>query len=287
MAKETHSPWIGAHVSRNGSLASTIEAAEAIGATAIQIFGSSPRVWRTVMPKEDDVAEFKKRMAESSVRAVFLHAAYLVNLASASDDLYAFSTQSLIDHLKVADMIGAEGLIFHLGSCKGGDRDEAFLREVAAMKRVLATVPGKTRLIMENTAGGGDKIGASIEDVARIYHAMKSDRVKICYDTAHGFEAGLVEAYTPDSVAKLFDAWENAVGMDAFAALHANDSKTLTGSHHDQHENIGEGHIGLKGFEALCADKRLHALPWLLETPGFDGNGPDKKNVDTLRACFS
>ncbi len=286
MIKKKDSPWIGAHVGRNGSLASTIDAAEAIGATAIQIFGSSPRVWRTMMPKADDVAAFKERREKSAVRAVFLHAAYLVNLASASADLYAFSTQSLIDHLKIADMIGAEGLIFHLGSHKGGDRDEAFAHEIAAMKRVLESVPGSTKLIMENTAGGGDKIGASIEDVARIYHAMKSDRVKICYDTAHGFEAGLVSEYTPDSVKKLFDAWEKAVGMDAFAALHANDSKTLTGSHHDQHQNIGEGHIGIKGFDALCADTRLRALPWLLETPGFDGNGPDKKNVDTLRARF-
>lgn len=287
MAKKTSAPWIGAHVGRRGSLASTIDAAEAIGATAIQIFGSSPRVWRTVMPKADDVSEFKMRMEKSPVRAVFLHAAYLVNLASASGDLYAFSTQSLIDHMKIADAIGAKGLIFHLGSFKGGDRDTAFEREVAAMKRVLESVPGTTKLIMENTAGGGDKIGASIEDVARIYHAMKSDRVKICYDTAHGFEAGLVSEYTAGSVKNLFDAWEKAVGMDAFAALHANDSKTLSGSHHDQHENIGEGHIGIQGFKALCADVRLRALPWLLETPGFDGMGPDKKNIETLRSCFS
>lgn len=285
MAKK-NDPWIGAHVSREGALVSAIDRAESIGATAIQIFGSSPRAWRTTMPSTEDIAAFKARRDASAVRAVFLHAAYLVNLASPSEDMYAFSIQSLIDHLKIAEMIGAEGLVFHLGSCKGGAREDGFAREIAAMERVLHAVPGHAKLIMENTAGGGEKIGASIEDVARMYHALNSDRVKICYDTAHGFEAGLVSEYTPDSVARLFDAWEKAVGMKAFAAIHANDSKTLSGSHHDQHENIGEGHIGVAGFRALAGEKRLSRIPWLLETPGFDGGGPDKKNVDILRSCF-
>lgn len=278
-------PIIGAHIS--GGLSASVLGAEKIGAHAMQIFGSSPRMWRTRMPLVAEIAEYKKALAKSNVRAVYLHAAYLVNLASSSPEIYAYSMQSLIDHLKIAELIGAEGVIFHLGSTKGGTREEGFAREIAAMQKILHAVPGKAELIMENTAGGGDKIGAEIADIARILHAVKSPRVKVCFDTAHGFEAGLVETYTPVSVKKLFDEFDKELGIENIVAIHANDSKTISGSKHDQHENIGEGHIGLAGFKALAGEKRLHDKAWLLEVPGFGGEGPDAENIKILTECFN
>ncbi|MEI6479491.1 MAG: deoxyribonuclease IV [bacterium] len=277
-------PIIGAHIS--GGLSVCVENAERIGAQTMQIFGSSPRMWRTRMPLADEVAEYKKVLGKSSIKKVFLHSAYLVNLASSSPDIYSFSIQSLMDHLKIADVIGAEGVIFHLGSTKGGDRDEGFEREVLAIKKVLSTVPGGTQLIMENTAGGGDKIGAEISDIARLLNSVNSPRVKVCYDTAHGFEAGLVESYTKESVKKLFDEFDKKLGIENIVAIHANDSKTISNSNHDKHENIGEGHIGINGFEALASDSRLHDKAWILEVPGFDGEGSDKKNIEILSSCF-
>ena len=275
---------IGAHVS--GGIADCIDGAEAIGARTIQIFGASPRMWRTKMPSEHEVSEYKKKLKASSVQSVYLHAAYLVNLASSSADIYAFSAQSLADHLTIAEMLGAEGVIFHLGSSKGGERDEAFTKEIAAIKKILQLVPGKANLIMENAAGGGDKIGADIADIARLFHGVKSTRLKVCYDTAHGFEAGLVQSYTKESVKKLFDEFDKEIGLKHLVAIHANDSKTETGSNHDKHENIGEGYIGLSGFKALAGDARLHDKAWLLEVPGFDEMGPDKKNIEILKSCF-
>ena len=275
---------IGAHVS--GGIADCIDSAEAIGARTIQIFGASPRMWRTKMPSEHEVSEYKKKLNASSVQSVYLHAAYLVNLASSSADIYAFSAQSLADHLTIAEMLGAEGVIFHLGSSKGGERDEAFTKEIAAIKKILQLVPGKANLIMENAAGGGDKIGADIADIARLFHGVKSPRLKVCYDTAHGFEAGLVQSYTKESVKKLFDEFDKEIGLKHLVAIHANDSKTETGSNHDKHENIGEGYIGLSGFKALAGDARLHDKAWLLEVPGFDEMGPDKKNIEILKSCF-
>lgn len=277
-------PLIGAHIS--GGLIGSIENAEKIGAHAMQIFGSSPRMWRTRMPLVGEVLEYKKALAKSSVREVYLHAAYLVNLASTSPEIYAYSMQSLMDHLKIAETIGAEGVIFHLGSTKGGTREEGFSREIIAMQKILNAVPGRAQLIMENTAGGGDKIGAEIADIAQILHAVKSPRVKVCYDTAHGFEAGLVETYTPASVKKLFDEFDEKLGVENIVAIHANDSKTISGSNHDQHENIGEGHIGIEGFKALAGEKRLHNKAWLLEVPGFGDEGPDAENIKILTECF-
>lgn len=276
---------IGGHVSAAGGLKNAINNAEAIGANAIQIFGSSPQTWVVRMPSDTDVTEYKKRLHASNVKQVYLHAAYLVNLASASDLIYRRSVQSLTDHLKVAEKIGAEGLIFHVGSSKGIARDEALRQEIEGMKKVIESVPGRAHLIMENTAGGGEKIW-SIEDIGFLFKKIGSRRVKVCFDTAHAFEAGIVKEYTKETVSKLCDEMDVAFGIENLAAIHANDSKTICESHHDQHQNIGEGYIGIAGFRALAREKRLRDKAWLLEVPGFSDEGPDKKNIDILRRCF-
>lgn len=277
-------PKIGAHVSVAGGLHFAIDNALTISAECAQIFGSSPRQWRTRTPSKEDVALFKKKRKEKSFGSVFLHAAYLVNLASPNEELLKKSVQSLADHLAIAAAIGAEGLIFHVGSGKGTTKKEALDREVLAMKTILQKISGPT-LIMENTAGGGEKIG-DIEDIEYLYKKVNSKRVKLCYDTAHGLESGLISSYGPALIKKLFDSWSDAVGAENIVAIHANDSKTAFNSKNDRHENIGEGHIGLRGFSALAKDKRAAAASWILEVPGFDDKGPDKKNIDILKECL-
>jgi deoxyribonuclease-4 len=96
----------------------------------------------------------------------------------------------------------------------------------------------------------------------------------------------MIDAYTPAKIEKLFDEWDKEVGIENIVALHVNDSKTAYDSHHDRHENIGEGYIGLAGFKNLAKEKRLAHTAWLLEVPGFDDEGPDKKNVDILKSLF-
>lgn len=278
---------LGAHVSTAGGLKNAISNAKKIGAQAIQIFGISPRQWTGKQPSMEDVNAFRELREKSSVRPVYLHAAYLVNLASPNEYNVIKSIQSLTDHLKVAELIGAEGLVFHVGSGKGEiDRKAALLQEVDAMKEILKNAPGNAKLIMENTAGGGDKIGF-LDDMAFMHKKTNSHRVKICFDTAHAFEAGFIDEYVPAKIKHMFDEWDEAVGLENIVVIHANDSKTAPGSHHDKHENIGEGYIGLVGFKALAKEKRLWNKPWILEVPGFNGEGPDKRNVDILRGCFA
>ncbi|OGG42465.1 hypothetical protein A3A21_02640 [Candidatus Jorgensenbacteria bacterium RIFCSPLOWO2_01_FULL_45_25b] len=277
-------PNIGAHVRTEGGLVSAIENAERIGAKCFQIFGASPRQWRALFPKEEDVKLFKKLLKEKELGPVFLHASYLVNLASANGDILEKSIKNLSDHLQIASMLGAEGLIFHVGSSRGMEKKKALDQEVSAMKEVLKNVTGSS-LIMENTAGGGEKIG-SIEDIGYLYGNIKSDRVNICFDTAHALEAGMIESYAPPRIKKLFDEWEEAVGLEHIVAIHANDSKTTYNSNHDRHENIGMGEIGMEGFKDLAKEKRLLDKCWILEVPGYEGNGPDRKNIETLSSCF-
>lgn len=279
-------PDIGGHVSTAGGISLAIKNGEAISASTIQIFGSSPQTWSVKLPSENEVKKFKDAHAKSRIGPVYLHAAYLVNLASASDEIYEKSIANLSGHLKIADMIGADGLIFHLGSNKGISKEEGMEKEIKGMKEVLARVKGKTLLIMENSAGGGDKIGSDIADIKYLFKGVNSDRVKICFDTAHAFEAGIMKEYSEDEIKVFFDTWDREIGLEHIVVFHMNDSKTVYGSHHDRHENIGEGHIGINGFNALAKEKRILDKTWLLEVPGFEGEGPDKKNIEILHSLF-
>lgn len=278
---------IGAHVSRVGGLQKSIENALKIGANCMQIFGSSPRQWRVRFPSPREIAGYKDALKKSAIEPVFLHAPYLVNLASPDNVIWLKSVRALTGHLKIAEAIGAQGLIFHPGSGKGEvSHERALERAVRAMREVLKRVPGKSQLIIENTAGGGQKIGGSVEELAHLLNRVRSKRVKVCFDTAHAFEAGLIKEFIPSSIKRVFDEWARGVGLENTVALHVNDSKTRFNSHHDRHENIGQGYIGLKGFKHLAREQRIRDKPWIIETPGFDRKGPDKKNLDRLKACF-
>ena len=148
-------PIIGAHVSVAGGIEKCFANAKKIGAESIQIFGANPRQWKGTVPGEERIAAFKREHTKSGLGPVFLHASYLVNLGSPDNKIYHGSIGSLVLHLQIAEMIGAEGLIFHIGSAKNSTKAAAVARVAEGMKRTLEKVPGKSRLIMENAAGGG------------------------------------------------------------------------------------------------------------------------------------
>ncbi len=281
------SPKIGAHVSSAGGLHKAFERAEAIGANCIQVFGSTPRSFRVLFPNRSEVELFKKMRKESGIGPVYLHAPYLINLVTPESGLLKRSIGLLAAHFKIAEMIGAEGIIFHIGSTLGKlSALEAERQVAAAMRTILKKIPGKSRLVIENASGGGGKVGVTPEEIGRIMKLIGSPRVKVCVDTAHAFEAGLIERYAPAEIERFTKEWSRTVGMANVVAIHANDSKTPFNSKSDRHENIGAGHIGLQGFKALAREKAWRDEPWFLEVPGFKGEGVDKKNVDILKRCF-
>jgi len=280
-------PKIGAHVSAAGGAYKAIANAEHIGAECIQIFGGSPKMWRA---KQLDEAVLKKYLTlkkSSTLGNVYLHASYLVNLGSDKAANRENSVLSLIDHMMIAEQLGACGVIFHLGSSMSGTKAEALEFTVRGMSEVLKQVPGTSWLIMENSAGGGNKLGLDFGEVGEIMKRADSERVKVCLDTAHIFEAGGIDEYSPSKIKALCDDFDREVGLDKLVTLHINDSKTPYNSHHDRHENIGDGHIGLDGFTHLAKEKRLWDKDWLLEVPGFDNQGPDAKNIQILKGLFT
>ena len=197
----------------------------------------------------------------------------------------ARSVKNLSDHLAIARKLEVDGLIFHMGSGKEILESEAIKNLIEGVRSVLKSVPGGTLLIMENSAGGGDKMGYAAKHLGAVAEGVRSPRVKVCFDTAHAFEAGVIEKYGPGTIKKFFDEFDREVGLKNIVVIHANDSKTIFNSHHDQHQNLGEGYIGLAAFKNLFKEKRLRDKDWILEVPGFDDMGPDKKNMEILRAC--
>jgi deoxyribonuclease-4 len=278
---------VGGHVSVAGGLVNGILKAQKIGAKVIQIFGSSPRQWACRMPKKESVEEYLEAKKKSNIEAVFLHAPYLVNIGTMNDEHWLKSVNSLIQHLQIVQMIEADGLVFHVGTiAKDSTRSKCLDRAVEGMRMILEHVPGTSQLIIENSAGGPGKIGSSLGDLSYLMKKIKSQRVKICMDTAHAFESGLIEKFTKPEIKKLFDDFDEKIGIDNLIVLHVNDSKTAYKSFHDRHDNIGKGFIGIEGFRNLAQEKRVKEIPWILEVPGFDNHGPDKKNIKLLLSCF-
>ena len=278
-------PLLGAHVSVAGGYVNGIVNGERIGAECIQIFGASPRSYGAPLPSLETAQNFKDQLKQSSIKSVYLHGSYLVNLGSSDPTALKRSIGNLTAHLQIANALGAGGLIFHVGSPNGGDRQEALERAAGAMKEVLAQTKGDSFLVMENS-GSLKKIGGSVADLVWLFKKVNDSRLKICIDTAHAFEAGLIESYTLAHIKKFFDAWDDSVGVKNIVALHANDSQTEYNSQHDRHENIGQGFIGTDGFKNLAQEKRIAHMNLFLEVPGYDGEGPDKRNMDTLKQCF-
>lgn len=281
-------PVLGAHVSVAGGLYRGIENGTAIGAECIQIFGASPRQWGAGLPGPADVKKFQDAWKASSIQSVFLHAPYLNNLASPETATIAKTIKNMTAHMTIAHMIGATGVVFHAGSGKADGavaREASIKKAVVTMKEILKNSPGETKLVIENVAGGGAKIPATPKEIGQMLELVNDKRVAVCYDTAHGFEAGLIKEHTAEAVKSLWDEFDKEVGCEHIVAIHANDSKTEFDSHHDRHENIGEGFIGKKAFEYLMADKRIAHTHWFLEVPGYDGLGPDKRNMDALKSC--
>ena len=273
---------IGAHVSSSGGISKAIDRGADIGCEAIQIFGSSARSWAFKHPAEKEVAAFKERRAETGMGAVFFHAIYLINLGSPNPELVEKGVQSLINYMTLAANIGADGVIFHPGSHKGQGYEQVFDQAVNAIKRVLDNTPEGPYLCLENMAGMGQHLGAKFEELGGILKEVNSPRLRICLDTQHSFAAGY-DLTTPEGVESMIAQFDAAIGAENLAAVHANDSKQLCGSGVDRHDNIGEGYIGEPGFAAIMGHPAFKDAPFFLEVPGFEGDGPDRRNVDILK----
>jgi deoxyribonuclease IV len=196
----------------------------------------------------------------------------------------AKSIDWLIYALSMADRLGVRGVIIHTGSHKGRGFDSILPQVVSSIKNILARTSGSL-LILETSAGGGGSIGRDFRELGLIIKAVNDPRLKICIDTQHVF-AGGYDLKTKIGLNDALVELEEEVGLSNLECFHANDSKVEYRSGRDRHENIGEGFIGAEGFENLVNHPKLKDIPFILEVPGFSGNGPDTENIQKLKSLI-
>jgi deoxyribonuclease-4 len=271
---------IGAHVSSSGGIDSAIGRAEAIGADSLQVFTQSPRTWRPTNHDPASFERFRERRAEAGIGAggVLCHALYLCNLAAPDDGVYERSIAAMRNTMEVACAIGADGVVFHVGSHLGSGLETGLMRAVPAMKQVLELCSDETWLLMENSAGAGGTIGRSVEELATLFERLdRHPRLGICLDSCHLYVSG-VDVTKPAALDACLDEVDATIGLDRLRALHVNDSAAPLGSNRDRHANVLEGLLGER-LGVFLGNPRLQGLPAVLETAGPENRGPDANEV--------
>lgn len=272
----------GAHVSSSGGIDSAIDRIEAIGGDCVQVFTQSPRMWRPTNHKPEAIERFHARRAEAGIGGVVCHALYLCNLAAPNDEIYEKSIQTMRNTVDAASAIGADGVIFHVGSHLGAGFETGLERTCAALAQILERCEGDTWLLMENSAGAGGTIGRSLEELQTLLERLdRHPRLGICLDSCHLYVSGY-DVTDPKAVAALVAELDTGIGLDRLRALHVNDSAAELGSNRDRHANIGEGLMG-EGLGVFLAHPAFQHLSAYLEVPGVNKQGPNADEIQKLR----
>ena len=273
---------IGAHVSTAGGLVQAHGRAVERGCEAMQLFNQSPRQWRPTRWKPDDVAEFLELIKSGPVRSVTIHAVYLINPATKDREMRRKSAASLIHALQMGDEIKADGVVLHAGSAVGEPHAEALPRVGDMLRHALAE-SDRCRLLLENTAGAGDTLGRSFEQLRELTElAGGHKRLGVCLDSCHMLASGF-DITTADKLTGVVDRFVKLIGKRRLRCLHVNDSHAPLGSNRDRHAIPGEGVLGPRGCAAFLSEPRFEGLPALFEGPGTSGHAPDRVDVDRMR----
>ena len=281
MPHKQHTLLLGAHISVSGGLYQAFSRGESIGCTTMQIFTKSNRQWACKPLTQEEITAFKQAWKNSFIQDIVVHAAYLINIASANPDVVNKSSRALKEELLRCEQLGIPYLVLHPGSNKTSPKQESLTQIAKQLDEVIESAPGKSMILLETMAGQGSNLCSQFEELAIVYKALKNKhRVGICFDTCHAFAAGYdmqtKEAY--ENVWKLFD---QTIGLKLLKVIHVNDSKKELGSRVDRHEHIGEGKIGSEAFSLLFNDKRFFSIPKILETPK-DDLSEDLKNMQKI-----
>lgn len=277
-------PQLGAHVSTAGGLATAMERGLRIGADVVQIFSKPNMRWAGKALEEGEARAFREESRRTGVRAVAVHCAYLINLGSAKGPVRTRSLYALEDEAARAAMLGVPYLVLHPGSC-GDDPEEAGIARIASALREFGRFPPGVTLLLENTAGQGNSLGRSVEQIRRLLDAAGAPAdVAVCLDSAHLFQAGYDISADEGWKGLLAELARHGV-LARVRMWHLNDSKTPFGSRVDRHDHIGQGKIGLSGFRRILTHEAFRGLPMILETPkdGEDEFEMDLRNLAALR----
>ncbi|AXC10867.1 Endonuclease IV [Acidisarcina polymorpha] len=277
---------IGMHLSTAGGVFTAAGRAQAMGANTFQIFSSSPRMWRPAKLSADHCDQMKKLRVEYDCEPLVIHASYLINLCSQSEDVRRNSIAAFRGEVERALALGAEYLVLHPGSWKGLSREQGLELAAESIQGAIARVPWQScnfRILIENTAGAEFSLGGSFDQVGELILRLESVApVGVCLDTCHthvaGYDLVSAEGYEP-TIAQI----AAVIGLDNIKVWHMNDAKAPRGSKLDRHEHIGEGTIGLEPFRRILNDDRFSHCAFIAETP-VDEEGDQERDLLALKS---
>ncbi len=275
---------LGVHVSGQRKLADTLVHAHKLGCNTMQVFSRSPQRWRDKFLDNKEIEEFKRRRERFKIKPVFIHLPYLSNLASPNPRLYQASIEASIEDILEASILKVDFIVTHMGSHKETSEEAGLERLIDALNIILEkTRHVRVGILLENTSGSGSWLGYKFSHQRIIMRNLEhKERVGLCFDTAHAYLAGYNIA-TKEGLEDTLDEIDKMVGVGLIKLIHLNDARDKLGSHHDRHENIGKGFIGMEGMGRIINHPRLRDLPFILETPKSDDDKLDIMNLRTVR----
>lgn len=281
---------IGLHVSRAGSLENAALKAHSLGANTLQIFSSSPRMWRPSRPDPADIRKLAAARDKHDLRPLVIHDSYLINLASCDETIRRQSIAAFRGELERAIAIGAEFLVMHPGNCKGQTLEAGLLNVIDGLAESAANLRSShLTVLLENTVGSGEQIGSRFEELA-VIRKFATERMEIpvgyCLDTCHCFASGNYDVSTAEGLQRTVVAAISVLGLEYVHVLHTNDSKGVSGSHLDRHANIGNGRIGAEAFGRILRHPKLNKKAFILETPD-DNEGDHIRDINLLKTLAS
>ena len=286
--------YFGSHTNDIGGIHMAARRAAAAGMEALQIFSAKPQFYNDrIAVKPERAQRFREALAETGIGGsrCLVHAPYILNTASPEPEKYERAAAGLAKELERTTQLGAFAFCFHPGSAGTSDPVAAIERAGDAITRALESVPGSTRVLIENTAGAGRTMGRTPEEIAGMLKRVPSAiRARAGYglDTCHLFASGLDFHSSPAAARALLDRFVDIIGEEP-SFLHLNDSVNPFASNRDRHALIGEGLIGVEAFRGLLEDARTQGIPCILETPhevaevGEDDVTPDPYDVRMMQ----
>jgi deoxyribonuclease-4 len=275
--------WLGAHTSIAGGLHNAVYEGREIGANVIQIFTSNQKQWQGREISGEEVILWGEALQETGIQHVMSHDSYLINLGSPDPNLLMKSRKAFHEEIERCHLLGIPLLNFHPGAATT-ETEEACLATIVesllGMEEIVAQ--GKTKLLLEATAGQGTSVGHKFEHLGAIIQEVKGKiPIGVCIDTCHIFQAGY-DIRTEEGWENVLQEFDEKIGIHYLSAFHLNDSQKGLGKKVDRHANLGKGEIGLASFAFLVKSPKTCKLPMYLETPG--GSIAWKDEIAQLRS---
>ena len=271
-------------MSIQGGVDRALERGRSIGCNAIQLFVQNRNQWKARPFRRDEVKSFRAGMIGFEPGFVIAHSIYLINLASPDVAIRKKSIGAFLVEMRRAERLGIPYIVLHPGSHKGAGERSGIETTIENLNHVLEKTAGdEISVLLETTAGQGNSIGHTFEQLASIVNGIdRQERIGICFDTCHAFAAGY-DIRSKKAYTETFRRFDGVIGLDRLRAFHLNDSLKELGSRVDRHTHIGEGYLGLAAFRNLVNDDRFTDLPMILETPKGPEMEEDIRNLRLLR----